>query len=128
VLHREEDNAKTMEWRKNHPDKVKANGQEASRKGGKYYEQHHKHQSTGIPHEKLLVRRKHQRIWTPYKKTIAPGSVLHHEWLPETANFRGVALVEKEQHQHGYIDVIQVLEGEITLLTEAEIKRERYNG
>ena len=31
-------------------------------------------------------------------------------------------VVEKDQHIHGFIDVIQILEGEITLFTEEEIK------
>ena len=79
---------------------------------------------SGIPHAKNLIRKKHLKKWAPYKKIIAPASQLHHEWIPETADYRGMALVEKDQHLHGFIDVIQVLEGEITLLTESEIRRE----
>ena len=111
------------DWYKAHPEEVKALGREIGRKGGKYYEQHRQHQMTGIPHEKEVVRCKHKNKWTPYKRIIAPDSQMHHEWIPNTADYRGVALVEKNQHQHGYIDVIQILEGEITLLTEEEIRR-----
>ena len=109
-------------WRLDHPEEVKANDKE-TRKGGKYYEKHKQYKMTGLPHEKTLVRQKHQGIWTPYKKIIAPESILHHEWLPNSADFRGVALVETDQHQHGYIDVIQILEGKITLFSEEEIRR-----
>ena len=116
----------SREWRAAHPKEVKVNDQEASRKGGKYYERKRAYHTQGIPHEKDLVRCKHQRKWTPYKKLIAPDSVLHHEWLNNgTADFRGVALVEKDPHQYGYIDVIQILDGEITLLTEEEVKNGR---
>ena len=108
----------TRQWRAANPDRIKANGQERCRKGGKYYKRLKRYQMNGIPHEKGLVRAKHKRIWTPYKRIIAPDSQIHHQWLPNTANYTGVALVEKDQHQHGIIDVIQILEGEITLLTE----------
>ena len=113
----------TQEWNRNHPEKVKARDNERSRKGGKYYEQTRKHQSEGIPHARHLVRKKHGNRYRPYKNIIAPESQIHHEWLPETANYRGVALVEKDQHRHGFIDVIQILDGEITLLTEEAIWR-----
>ena len=42
--------------------------------------------------------------------------------IPGTADYRGAALVEPIQHQYGIIDPIVILEGEITLLTEAEIR------
>ena len=110
-------------WREAHPEEVKAKCQETSRKGGKYYEKRLKYNTTGLPHERNLVRGKHNRRYRPYKQIIAPDSELHHEWIPNTANYRGVALVEKEPHQYGIIDVIQILEGEIRLFTEAEIKK-----
>ena len=110
------------QWRVANPEKVKATNQETQRKGGKHYERNIQYRMVGLPHEKRLVRGKHNRYWTPYKQIIAPESQIHHEWIPETADYRGVALVEKEQHMHGYIDVIQILEGEITLLTEEEIE------
>ena len=112
------------EWSVAHPEEAKAHHQEANRKGGKYYDQCRTKKMQGIPHEKELVRGKHREKWRPYKKVIAPDSVLHHEWIPETSEYRGVALVEKDPHQYGYVDVIQILEGEITLLTEAEVRGE----
>jgi hypothetical protein len=77
---------------------------------------------TGIPGEKTRIRYKHGREWKPYKDIIAPDSQIHHEWVPETAEYRGVALVEKDAHMHGFVDVIEILDGEITLLTEEEVK------
>lgn len=135
--HPKEVKERDQEWKRTHrkeiresdrlrcldnPDRVKANSQEISRKDGKYYERHRKYFSTGIPHEKELVRGNHGCLYRPYKQIIAPDSQIHHEWLPDSANFRGVALVEKNQHMHGFVEVIQILEGEITLLTEEEIK------
>lgn len=139
LLHHEEENAKTREWnekhpeeakqskqlwRSNHPDKVKKSHQERSRKGGKYYGEKREYERTGIQGERNVIRSKHGKKYRPYKKITAPGSQLHHQWVPGTADYRGVALVEADQHMHGFIDVIQILEGEITLLTEAEIMME----
>ena len=95
---------RVKQWKRANPDKVKSFNQ-------KYF-------STGLPHSRKLVRMKHGNQYRAYKQIIAPDSQIHHEWIPNTANFRGVALVEKDQHQHGVIDVIQILEGDITLLEE----------
>lgn len=108
----------------NHPDKIKAKNQEETCKGGKYYERRLKYESIGLPYDRKLVRSMHRNRYLPYKQIIAPDSQIHHEWIPETANYRGVALVEKDPHMHGFVDVIRILEGEITLLMEAEILKE----
>ena len=42
--------------------------------------------------------------------------------VPKTARYMGVALVERNLHRHGIIRVIEILEGQITLLTEEETK------
>ena len=108
-------------WREANPDKAKANDQESSCKGGKRYEHMLKHKRTGLSGERARIRVKHANHYRPFKQIIAPNSQIHHEWIPDTADFRGVALVEKDQHRHGIIDVIQILDGEITLLSEKEI-------
>ena len=108
--------------RLNHPKEVIANHRKEARKGGKYYKHYREHQSTGIPGERNLIRNKHRSRYRKYKRIIAPDSQIHHQWIPNTAMYRGVALVEKYQHQYGFIDVIQILEGEITLLSEEDIK------
>jgi hypothetical protein len=45
-----------------------------------------------------------------------PSDVLdhHHEWIEDTAEYTGVALVEREAHRHGIINVVTLLEGVIT--------------
>ena len=116
--HKEERRVSNQLWRLNNPKKAKAIDNEHNRKGGKYYEKHLKYQLTGLAHERNIVRQRHCYYYRPYKRIISPNSVLHHEWLPETSNYTGVALVETDQHQHGYINVIKILEGEITLFTE----------
>ena len=121
--HGDEVNGRMRKWREDNPERVRANHAESNRKGGKHYEKHRQYQIQGIPYEKKLVRLKHERRWSSYKGIIAPDSQIHHQWLPNTANYIGVALVEKNQHQHGFIDVIQILEGEITLFTEEEIRK-----
>lgn len=119
----EKTKARFKKWKKNNPDKVEANRREQARKGGKYYKRKLEYDSTGLRGKRRLVRGKHARRYRPFKRIIASDSQIHHQWLPGTADYTGVALVETDQHRHGFIDVIQILEGEITLLTEAEVRR-----
>lgn len=114
-------------WNDEHPKKIKASHMESNpkknRKGGMHYEKMLSSKRTGLPGKKNRIRAKHGNLYRPFKCIIAPNSQIHHEWIPGTGDFRGVALVEADQHLHGFIDVIQILEGEITLFTEAEIGR-----
>ena len=114
------------DWRAANPEKAKAVNREISRKGGKYYESALKYRTMGIPGEKNAIRCKHRAYYIAYKKIIDPEGLtqIHHQWLPGTADYTGVALVEANQHLLGYIDVIQILEGKITILTEKEIREE----
>ena len=109
-------------WGETHPETVKASGRKRCRKGGKYYERKIKYNSTGIQGQRNHIRRAHRKKWQLFKQIIAPESQMHHEWIPGTSEYRGTALVEKDQHQHGIIKVIKILEGEITLLTEEAIR------
>ena len=122
--HSEEVNATNRRWQAANPKKVRANEQESNRKGGKRYERKLKYNHTGLQGERNKIRVKHANQYRPFKNIIAPDSEIQHEWLPGTAKYRGVALVEKDQHRHGIIDVIQILEGEITLFTEKEIREQ----
>ena len=62
--------------------------------------------------------------WRQYKRIIAPGSQLHHQWIPKTSDYTGLALVEVNPHKYGIINVIEILDGEITLFTEKEIQEQ----
>lgn len=124
--HREEEIARSLKWQKANPDKVKAIHQEANRKGGKYYEKRLEYNRTGLQGERRDIRNKHNILYRDIKQA-APNSVFHHEWIPGTANYRGVALVDKELHQRGIINVIKILEGKITLFREREIKEQGSN-
>ena len=126
--HHERTNANYKEWAKSNPDKAIVNSREQCHKGGTRYGQNREYDLTGLRYKRNLVRGKHRFHYRPYKCIIAPESQLHHEWIPETADYRGVALVESDRHMHGYIDVIQILEGEITLLTEAGIRGGSLDG
>lgn len=120
---REEEKARVKKWREEHPEKVAPNNHEQSRKGGKYYDKQLEYQHTGVQGEKNIIRMKHGRYYKPYKQIIAPDSQIHHEWIPDTSDYSGVALVEKEAHQYGIVDVIEILDGEIRLLTEEEVRK-----
>jgi hypothetical protein len=121
--HPEEVKAYHKEYREEHPEQVKANHQEQNRNGGKHYDQKLEYMHTGLQGARNKVRNKHNKQYKPYKDIIAPESQLHHEWIPVTSEYRGVALVEAKPHQYGIIDVIEILDGKITLLTEEEVKK-----
>ena len=107
------------------PEINKAKGREVSRKGGKYYEKKKIYKQTGISGERERVRMRDSYQWRPYKRIIAPQSQLHHQWCPQSASYTGLALVEADQHTHGFINVIEILDGKITLLTEREIQEQK---
>ena len=121
--YREECNVVSQAWREANPEKAKAHHQESGRKGGKRYRKKLVYQRTGIPGERNRIRLKHTRLYRTIKEAI-PNSVFHHEWIPGSAKYRGVALVDKEAHLYGIINVIKVMEGKITLFTEKEIREQ----
>ena len=125
--HRKEHNITSKRWYKANPEKAKANNQEVSRKGGERYEKALIYRRIGIPGEKARIRRRHRTAYQSFKRIIAPDSEIQHEWLPGTAKYRGVALVEAKPHRYGIIKVIKILEGEITLFTEKEIAKQGGN-
>lgn len=127
ALHREEISIQEAGWRAANPAKVKANHQKHTCKGGKYHERHLEYEHTGLRGERNRIRKRHGKQYRPFKNIIAPESQIHHEWVPGTAEYRGVALVEADQHMHGYIDVIKILDGKITLLTEQKGSKEVKN-
>lgn len=126
--HKQQTNAWHKKWREENPEKARKNNYEGSRKGGKYYLKSLQYSHTGLRGERTKVRNRHQHQYRPYKRIIDPEGLtqIHHSWLPKSSDCTGVALVEKEAHMHGFIDVIQILEGEITLFTEAEIRGDKY--
>ena len=121
--HQDEIKAYRKKQREKEPEKAITTNHESHRKGGKYYEHALEYNSTGIQGERNKIRLKHRGQWRPYKQLIAPDSQIHHEWVPNTAEYTGVALVEADAHQYGIVDVIEILDGKITLLTEAEIRK-----
>ena len=123
ALHREEMSIRSSEWCAANPGKVLAIQQEQSRKGGKFYEKYLEYQRTGLRAERNKIRDEHRYQYRDIRQAT-PNSELHDEWIPGTAMYRGVALVEKVPHQNGIIKVIKVLEGEITIFTEKEIAQQ----
>ena len=119
--HKEEGEARARKYKEEHPEQVRANDQEASRKGGKRYAKMLEYSRTGIPGSKKKIRRTHARQYKSYKDIIAPKSQIHHQWVIDTAEYTGMALVEADPHMYGIIDVIKILEGEITAFTEEEL-------
>ena len=105
-----------------HPDRVAENNRATSHKGGKLYAKKQLYKQSGIQGERNKIRTRHAMKWLTFKRIIAPHSQIHHEWLPGSSKYTGVALVEADAHRHGFIEVIKVLDGDITLKTEEDIQ------
>lgn len=110
------------QWHQDHPEKEQENSRKHARKGGKYYLKQLKYAKTGLRGERRKIRREHQNRWRTYKRIIAPTSQIHHVWRPGSAEYDGIALVGKDTHQHGTIDVIRILDGEVSVFTEKELR------
>lgn len=122
--HTEQEKARNKRYYEEHPKEVRAKSQKQGRKGGRHYDRKLAYDQTGIPGERHKIRIEHGNKWRPYKKIIAPDSQLHHNWIPGTAEYTGLALVDANKHMHGIIDVIQILNGEITVFTEKELREQ----
>ena len=121
--HKEQVTANHKKYYKEHLEEVTAVKREQCRKGGRHYAKALACSQIGIPGEKRRIRVKHTQQYKPYKDIIASDSQLHHNWCNNgTADYTGLALVEKDQHRHGIIDVIKILEGEISVFTEEELR------
>lgn len=55
------------------------------------------------------IRQAHNAKWGRSKNLDC-----HHEWIGDTAEYTGAALVEREAHRHGRINVVVILKGAIT--------------
>lgn len=110
------------QWKKANPGKATEHDRTQCRKGGKNYAKSLKYRTTELQGKRNRIRAKHRSNWREYKNIIAPNSQLHHQWHPGTSEYDGVALVEKDPHQHGIVDVIEILEGKISIFTEKELQ------
>jgi hypothetical protein len=116
--HQEEKREQSRTWNESHPEEVIASSHEKCRKGGKYYDKQVIYQRTSLQGARNSIRLRHRSQYRPYKQIIAPDSQIHHQWIPDTSEYTGVALVEADQHMHGIIDVFMILDGEITVFDE----------
>jgi hypothetical protein len=116
-------------YREENPEKMIANNHEKNRRGGKYYEYMLDHNKLGLRGERNKIRTKHRHEFREIKDTLAQEVELHHEWIGETSEYRGLAFVEANAHRQGIIDVILLLDGKITLYTEEKAMNEgKSNG
>lgn len=105
-------------WSRKNFKTVKYHHDEANRKGGLHYKQKLKQNSEGLQGDRGRLRRIDGHSFRKYKRFFAQESQLHHQWIRGTANHTGIALVERDQHMHGYIDVLLIFNGEITVFDE----------
>ena len=113
-------------WWEEHPKRRDVYARERNRPGGKYYKEVLRKNGVGLRKKRANRRCRDGGKYRPFKNRIDPlgASQLHHCWLRNSAECRGVALVEKNQHMHGFINVIEIFEGKIMLFTEEEIRNQ----
>lgn len=109
------------QWDLEHPEKARARSRKRNRRDGELYAQSRKYQTSGVQNKRNKIRSRHRCKWREYKKIIAPDSEIHHAWIEMSWKYTGVALVERNAHRHGIIDVIKILNGEITPLLEEKL-------
>lgn len=72
---------------------------EIHRKGGKYYEKKLKYERTGLRGARNRVRDFHCSVIAKYRRFLGSGNCeIHHDWIPDTARYNYIALVEKDDH------------------------------
>ena len=118
----EEVNAIEQRWKKSNleKDKAKKDRERVLRytKGGDKYEENCEYRRTGIQGERNKIRRRDRRTWQPFKNFIALDTEVHHAWIKGTANYNGVAIVDKSEH--GIINPILILENSILICPTGE--------
>ena len=105
-------------WALRNPDKIKQTRNNQCRKTGLFYERNLIKEHTGLRGARNKIRSKHANVWRKYKGNWLIETQIHHEWIEGTAGYRGIAIVDKMEHQYGIINPIKILEGEITLLCD----------
>ena len=116
--HREESNIRSKGWYKGNPEKVEEN-RKKQRKGGIYYEKKLRADQTGLRGERNRIRKKHAKRWRKYKGNWLTETQIHHEWIEGTAEYQGIAIVDKMEHQYGIINPIVILEGVVVIRPSA---------
>lgn len=116
----EDNKERTATWSRNNIKKVEEAKRERMNKGGKYYQNILKYNRSGIQKSRRKIRNRDARRWKKYKGNWLTETEIHHCWIPGTAQYNGIALVDKMEHQHRIINPIEILEG-IIILMEAEI-------
>lgn len=66
-----------------------------------------------VEKEKNSIRHFHRKKYSALQKMF-PDAVIHHQWIEKTSKYEGVAIVDRESHQHNSIKIIKTLEGKIT--------------
>lgn len=69
-----------------------------------------------IPYRKSLIRqRDHHRFFSIKQFFQNLQTDIHHEWIPNTADYTFIALVERDKHRYNIIDPIVILEKKVVL-------------
>ena len=74
-----------------------------------------------LAEQRRKIREKNRKKYQSHKKAVDPEglTLFYHAWTQGTSNCRGVALISKAEYAfHGRIKLIEVLEGNIPMLTE----------
>jgi hypothetical protein len=100
----------TGKWHKQIHDWQQANPSRVRRLARDYYRKHRQEilnsQSSGNEGLRKVIRAKYGRLWREYKRIIAPATQLKYLWLFGSDEYKCIALVQKDQSQYLFEDVI----------------------
>jgi exonuclease VII large subunit len=100
----------TEKWHKQIRDWQQANPTRVKRLARDNYRKHRQEildsQSSGNEGLRNSIRAKYGKLWRKYKRFVASETRLHYKWVSTTANYKCIALVEKDQSQYLFEDVI----------------------
>jgi hypothetical protein len=92
------------DWKRTHPIRVKRIARDSYRKHRKEILNRQCTDTEGL---RRSIRGKH-RIWSKYKRFVALATRQHYEWIPETAEYKCIALVENDLRQYPFENVIHI--------------------
>ena len=68
-------------------------------KGGTHYEKEKEYNRTGLRGERHRIRCIHRKAYRLFKKFFGIDTNIHHEWIPGTAKYRSICVLEVEDHK-----------------------------
>lgn len=95
-------------WSLANPEKVKDYQREYGKKGDNFYCKKLICDYEGLSRTRGRIFHKYGSLWKKYKSFVALRTRLHYEWIPDIDECKCIALVERDQTQYSFKDIINI--------------------